>query len=209
MKLLLTSAGVTNQKIADALLELAGKNLKVAFVTTAANVEEGNKDWYLGQIDNLRKFGFDWIDIVDPSAAAVDWRTRLSQVGIIFISGGNTFHLLDQYRKTGLADWLNKNLNKFVYVGVSAGTIVATPCLDVCNIPPSDANLPGLTDLTALGWVNFEVEPHCDTKRFVTMKKWAEEENKIIYAIDDDTAIQVVGSKVEVLSAGKWELYNG
>ena len=112
MKLLLTSAGITTQAIADKLLELVGSNKKIGFITTAANVEPGNKDWYLNQILNLQKYGFEWIDLIDPSAPGVDWRERLDEVGAVFVSGGNTFHLLDQARKTGFDTWLKDHIEK-------------------------------------------------------------------------------------------------
>lgn len=161
MKLLLTSAGITTQTIADKLLELAdGGNAKVGFITTAANAEPGNKDWYINQILNLQKYGFDWIDFIDPSAADIDWKTRLQEVGIVFVSGGNTFHLLDQARKTGFDAWLKANIENIVYVGVSAGSIIATPSIGVAPIDNGDDNTPGITDLTGLHFVDFEVSPH-------------------------------------------------
>lgn len=48
MKLLLTSAGVTNQSIADSLIELVGKNpgdIKIGFIPTAKNIESNNAPW--------------------------------------------------------------------------------------------------------------------------------------------------------------------
>ena len=52
MKLLLTSGGVRNPSIAAALADLVGKpasEVKVAYIPTAANAEEGNKDWFINQ----------------------------------------------------------------------------------------------------------------------------------------------------------------
>ena len=71
MKLLLTSNGISNQSIANALESLADKKanaIKIGFIPTAANVEGKNKDWFVNQFINLRKFGFNWIDVIDPSA---------------------------------------------------------------------------------------------------------------------------------------------
>ncbi len=211
MKLLLTSAGITNESIKDALTELCDKqapDTKVGFVTTAANVEEGTKDWYIAQLTNLQKHGFNWIDIIDPSAADVDWQKRLKDVGVVFVSGGNTFHLLNQYRKTGFDNWLRANLDSKVYVGVSAGTIIATPSLDVCTIEPSDPNLPGLEDITGMKLVDFEIEPHCDEQRFVVMEDYAKNRHNAVYAIDDQTAIKFDGANETVISEGKWKVFN-
>lgn len=211
MKLLLTSAGITNKSIAKSLIDLAGKpasNLKLAFIPTAANVEEGNKvEWLFRQYEELRSMGFKWIDYVDFADADVDWQPRLDACDILYLTGGNTFYLLDQIRKQGFDDYLRGALSNKVYVGGSASSIVMTPTIDVAAIPPGDPNLPNLTDLTGLGHVDFEIEPHCDEGRFATVESYAKEHSKTICAIDDDTAIQIVDSKVTVISEGVWEMF--
>lgn len=210
MRLLLTSAGITNQKIASALIKLVGRNeeIKVGFIPTAANVEVGEKGWFIDQLKNLQNYGFTWIDIVDISAPQVDWKSRLEGVDVIFVSGGNTFHLLDQVRKTGFDKWLKSNLENKVYVGVSAGSILTTPSIAVCTIAPSDENLPGIQDLGGLNLVNFEVEPHCDEIRFKTMEEYSKTTKGKLYALDDKSAVSISDSEVEVISEGEWRLYN-
>lgn len=212
MKLLLSSSGISNQSIAEALAVLVSKkpeDTKVGFVPIAANVQEGNKDWYINQFVNLWRYGFNYVDIVDPTAADVDWKTRLEDMDVIFVSGGNTFHLLNQYRQTGFDKWLETNKNSKVYVGVSAGTIIMTPTIEIANLGPNpDPNLPRLKDLTAMRWVDFEVEPHCDQERFKVVEKHAKSKKTAIYAIDDQTAIKVIDGLVEVVTEGSWKLFN-
>jgi dipeptidase E len=211
MKLLLTSAGITKRTIAETLGDLVGKSAsetKVAFVPTAANAQDGNKDWFINQFLNLWRFGYNWIDVVDPSASGVDWQARLAVVDVILVSGGSTFHLLDQCRKTGFDSWLNKHLQDKVYVGISAGTIIAAPTIEVAMLPPADANPTGLTDLTGFNWVDFEIEPHCDKDRFSEVKTYASTKNHSVYAIDDQTAIKVVDGEVEIVSEGSWQVFN-
>ncbi|PLS80773.1 hypothetical protein CYG49_04065, partial [Candidatus Saccharibacteria bacterium] len=123
MKLLLTSSGLANRTIVNAFNEMVGKSpsdTKIAFIPTAAHGEKGNKDWVINQMLNLWRRGYNWIDIVDPSVAGIDWCSRLDEADVICMSGGNTFYLLDQARKTGFADWLRQNLESKVYVGGSA-----------------------------------------------------------------------------------------
>ena len=53
MKLLLTSGGITNKSIADALFELVGKkpeDTALVFIPTAANVETGDKSWFINDL---------------------------------------------------------------------------------------------------------------------------------------------------------------
>ncbi|HUD10283.1 MAG TPA: Type 1 glutamine amidotransferase-like domain-containing protein [Candidatus Saccharimonadales bacterium] len=211
MKLLLTSSGISKRSVAAALVELVGKSpgeTKVGFVPTAANIEGYNKDWLINQFMNLWRYGYNWIDIVDPTAAGVDWKARLQAVDVICVSGGNTFHLLDQCRKIGFDTWLTENLHDKVYVGGSASSIIATPTIEVASLPPGDRNIPGLKDLKGFGWVNFEIEPHCDMNRFEAMEKYAATKTHPVYAIDDQTAIKVIDGKVEVISEGTWKVFN-
>jgi len=211
MKLLLTSGGITNPSIKDALISLVRKTpraTKIGFIPTAMNSANGNKDWFIAQLTNLRENGYTWIDIVDPSAPGVNWRARLREVDVIFVSGGNTFHLLDQFRKTGFDRWLNQAVKEKVYVGVSAGTIIATPTIDIASLPPSDPNLPQLENLRALRFVPFEIEPHCDSPRFSSVEFYSKTRNNSVYALDDNSAVRINGDKIDVVSEGVWKLYD-
>jgi len=207
MKLLLTSGGITNKTIAGALTDLVGKpanQAKIGFIPTAANVEEGNKDWFIATLAELTQEGY-WIDIVDPSAPGVDWKKRLAAVDIVFVNGGNTFHLLDQMRKTHFDVWLKENLSTKVYVGVSAGSIVATPSIAVASVDNGDENLAGLTDLRGLGLVDFEISPH--TPEIVSHKgnqEYRRTTSNTLYEIDDQTAVRIVDHETEVVSEGVW-----
>lgn len=212
MRLLLTSAGITNKIIADGLKQLVGKkpvDSKVALIPTAGLAEAGNKDWFVGQFLKLYAAGYTWVDMVDPSAPNIDWESRLDEVDVIFVSGGNTLHLLDQWRKTGFGAWMTKHLGDKVYVGVSAGAIIAAPTIEVATIEPADRNIAGLTDLTGMAWVDFEVEPHCEGERYDVIKQYAEKKQKQVYAIDDASAIVVHDTNVFVLSDGRVERYGG
>lgn len=210
MKLLLTSAGLSTRAIGETMQQMVGKppsEVKVGMIPTAANVELNNKGWVVQQFLTLWRYGFYQIDIIDISADGVDWQTRLSQVDVIYVSGGNTFHLLDQARKTGFDKWLKTALETKVYVGGSASTILMTPSIEVASLEPGDENLVGLTDLTGLNFVDFEVEPHCDEARFATIGAYAKERPNPVYAIDDATAVKIINGDVEVISNGIWRYY--
>lgn len=210
MKLLLTSAGITNKSLADELKQLLGREpseVRIAFIPTAAIVEPGNKDWYLQQIDNLREYGFLWIDFVDVSAKEFNWLARMAGIDCIFVSGGNTFYLLDQFRKSGFGDWLIKQNDSLVYVGVSAGSIIATPKINIASIEPADPNYPNIEDLTGLGLVNFEIEPHCDERRFDVVAEYSKNSNSKVYALDDDSAVAVNDGMYKIISEGVVKLF--
>jgi len=209
MKLLLTSSGLSKRQIGESLQDMVNKppsECKVGFIPTAANVESYNKDWVIAQFAQLQRYGFYQIDIVDISADGVDWRSRLAECDMLWLSGGNTFHLLDQVRKTGFDKWLKENINDKVYVGGSASTILVTPTIAIAGYEDQDENLPGLVDLTGLGLVDFEVQVHCDAARFETAKDYAKTIDHPLYALDDLSAIRVVDDKIDVISGGSWRL---
>ena len=212
MKYLLTSAGITTRAIGEALLGMIDKpasEAKVAFIPVASNVETYSKGGVISAMLSLWKLGFSNIDIVDFTAAGVDWKQRLQDADVVYLPGGNTFHLLDQARKTGFDEWLKNDFgDERVYVGSSASTILMTPSIQVAGLEPGDENLPGLTNLTGLELVGFEVEPHCDAARFADVEEYAKTRHNAVYAIDDLTAIRIVDDRSEVISSGTWKLYN-
>lgn len=211
MKLLLTSSGISNRTIANVLRELAGKTpseTKIGFVPIAANAQEGNKDWVVKEFLNLWRYGYNWIDIIDPTAAAVDWQKRLKEVDVIYPSGGNTFHLLDQVRKTGFDKWLKSNLKSKVYVGSSASTILITPTIGVAGIDKIDPNLPGLKDLNGLGLVDCEIVVHVPSMISAqSAETYAKKSKNKVYIFDDETALKIDGIKEEVVTEGFWKLH--
>jgi dipeptidase E len=100
------------------------------------------------------------------------------------------------------------SLRETVYVGLSAGSMVMTPRIGedfVGWTPPSGGD-------EALGVVDFSIFPHLDNPELpentmAAAEKWAAGIPGPAYAIDDETAIQVVDSTVEVVSEGHWKLF--
>lgn len=88
MKLLLTSNGITNTSIANALFELTGKkpeDTTIVFIPTASNVEPGNKDWFITDLMNLKKHNFKSIEITDISAIEEKiWRPSLERADVLY-----------------------------------------------------------------------------------------------------------------------------
>ncbi len=208
MKLLLTSSGIVSQEIANALTQLSGKEIsqcKIAFIPTAANIEAGDKGWFLKQITDLYKFGAKDVDIVDISLSDIDWKHRLKSADIVYLGGGNTFFLLEMIRKSGVDVWLKENMDQ-VFVGASAGSIVLTPSIAIAAVEPGDENHNGLKDLTALSLVDFEISPHSyDLLPMESNIEYRKTISTDLYCIDDSCAVLVNGSETKVLGSGKWE----
>lgn len=215
MKLLLSSNGLSNQSIANALFELVGKPAAetiVAFIPTAMNVARGTKDWFINDLNNIKKQGFKFIDIVDVSALPKEiWLPKLEDADVLFFSGGNTYHLMYWLNKSGLAELLPDLLKTRVYAGISAGSIVTNPSLVVTSEDKRkyyEENF-GYKNETALNFVDFYIYPHFNSPKHLnsnedTLKKAAEETEKTIYGLDDNTALKVIDNEVTVVTEGEY-----
>lgn len=85
---------------------------------------------------------------------------KLDSANILMITGGNTFKLLKNLRSSGF-DKAIKNFwqkDNIVLAGFSAGALVLTSSIEIAKF--SDPNEIGLTDLTGLGLIDFEIWPH-------------------------------------------------
>lgn len=199
-RFLLTSDGVKNRSIANSLKELVGKKpeeTNIGFITTASNPERGNGLFYLNPLNDLATFGFKWVNLVDIATPPPGWKTYLEDVDVVIIGGGNTFYLLDQARKSGFSDWIVKNKDEKVFVGISAGSIIFTPNIGVATVEPADRNDSKILDFTGLNLVQFEISPH--TPGVVSMKNaeaYSLSIDNPLYAMDDSAAIQVVDGKM-------------
>lgn len=218
MKLLLTSSGLTNDSIAEALFGLVGKEpgeTSLTFIPTASNVEIGDKDWFITDLVNLQKRNFNSINITDISAVERNiWLPQLESVDVLFFEGGNTYHLMRCLNKSGLKDILPDLLKEKVYVGVSAGSMVACPDLLLSTsqaVYGEDLN--ETQEMPALNYVDFYFLPHLNSKWFPDVNKEniaekAKDISRTIYALDDHSAIKIVDGKMEVVSEGDWAVFN-
>jgi len=218
MKLLLTSGGITNKSIADALFDLVGKkpeDTSVVFIPTASNIDKGDKTWLIDDLINLKRQNFKSIDIADISAVEQKiWRPKLEEADVLFFEGGNTYHLMEWINKSGLVSFLPELLKNRVYVGASAGSIVASKDLSLrISQTVYEEDLDKTENMPGLNFVDFYFLPHLNSPYFKKlredfMKKTVQDIPEKIYALDDNSALKVVDGKVEVISEGKWFVIN-
>lgn len=215
MKLLLTSSGLTNKSISDALFDLVGKPAKettIVFIPTAMNVARGDKSWFITDLHNILEQGFKFIDIVDISALPKEvWQPRIEAGDVLFFSGGNTSHLMRWLKESGLDLLLPELLKSRIYVGVSAGSIVTNPTLATSS---KDKKIYyeetfDYRSEEALNFVDFYIRPHFNSVDFPhankeNIEQIAKDSEKPVYAIDDQSALKVVDGTIEVISEGEY-----
>lgn len=200
MKLLLTANGLVNKSIIKALEDLTTKpfnNLTLAFIPTAAMLDVGDKSWLIRDLNNCLNLGLKAIDVVDISANPQKmWFPRIDAADIIVFGGGNAYYLNYWINITNLDQYLPELLKNKIYVGISAGSAVATPSL-VLTRPDKKGTLVKMGEVAkekGLGLVNFLVKPHINSPHFPerTFKNLLEEVKTIpfpVYGLDNQSAI--------------------
>ena len=218
MKLLLTSGGVTNDSIRDALVELLGRPIAectALCIPTAMYghpmVGPGARAWQFisGTAENpMVDLGWKSVGVLEltalPSIDEERWVPLVRETDVLLVAGGDVLYLAHWMRESGLTDLL-PSLIETVWVGLSAGSMVMTPVVGDDFIqwrPPSG-------DTSTLGLVDFSICPHLapDGERGNSMadaEEWAASIPNAAYAMDDQTAITVVDGKVDVVSEGQW-----
>jgi dipeptidase E len=220
MKLLLTSAGIANATIHDALLDLLGKSIAESdalCIPTAAYghpmVGPGAKAWQFisGNSQNhMVDLGWKSVGVLEltalPSIDEERWMPVVRQADVLLAAGGDALYLCHWMQQSGLADLL-PSLSETVWVGLSAGSMVMSPRIgeDFVQWRPATGGD------TTLGIVDFSICPHLAQEgmpgnSMAEAEQWAAGIRNRAYAIDDQTAIKVVDGTVEVVSEGHWKL---
>lgn len=164
MKLFLTStAANVIDKIVPKLPKKPEDTL-VAFIPTAGDVYI-NAPWVEDDFKKLTdaKFKIKMLDIEDTDKN--DINTALEGIDVVFVAGGNTFYLLDQSRKSGFDKALKNIIDDIVYIGSSAGSVIAGPDLKPVEIF-DDPNVAQLSDTKGFGFVDFVVLPHFGKEKY-------------------------------------------
>jgi dipeptidase E len=220
MRFLLTSAGVKNSSIHDALVELLGRPISESHalcIPTAMYAMPGGAAsayrFIRGTASTpLCELGWKSLGVLELSALpSIDdeaWVPMLEESDALLVGGGEALYLSYWMRRSGLADRLSSLPDEKVYVGVSAGSMVLAPKIgeEFIGWRPPDG------DERALGVVDFAMFPHLDhedlpSNCMANAETWAAGIAVPAYAIDDQTAIQVTDGMVEVISEGHWKRF--
>ncbi len=222
MKLLLTSAGINNPSILEALVDLLGKPIAesnaLCIPTGGYGSTYGHRPtgvWrFIAGTSNQPMVGLGWksMGVLEltalPSIDRERWVAWVQEADVLLANGGDALYLAHWMRESGLAD-LMPELAEKVWVGFSAGSMALTPRIgtDFMGWMPPNGRDEGL------GIVDFSIFPHVDhpdlpENTMAAAEKWAAEIGGPAYAIDDVTAIKVVDGTVELISEGHWRRFD-
>jgi dipeptidase E len=233
MKLLLTSGGITNASIQNALVELLGKPVEEStalLIPTAIYAHPMAGPFVAWQAisgqfkGSFSALGWKSLGVLEltalPSLKEELWLPLLQKIDALLVEGGDAVYLRYWMEQTGVAKLL-PSLNA-VYVGLSAGSMVMSPRIGDFfvqwkpsrDIPIFSAGKNGNDGATTgdetLGLVDFSIFPHLDHEMMphntlAYAEKWAAGIGVPAYAMDDDTALKVVDGSVEVITEGHWK----
>ncbi|MEQ1345800.1 Type 1 glutamine amidotransferase-like domain-containing protein [Acinetobacter seifertii] len=143
---------------------LVGKT--VTFIPTASKPEEVT--FY---VDNDRlafeKLGMkvEILNIEQENYETIE--KTLNKNDYIFISGGNTFYLLQELKKCQADKIISNLINQGkLYIGSSAGSIVLAPDIEYIKTMDDSSKAPELSDTKAMGIINFSILPHFGNEPF-------------------------------------------
>ena len=220
MKYLLTSAGIKNTSIHNALLDLLCKPIaesSALCIPTAAHAMPGGAALAWRLISGRDPFcpmcelGWKSLGVLEltalPSIDEEHWVPMVQATDVLLVGGGDPLYLCHWMRQSGLASLL-PSLRETVYVGLSAGSMVMSPSIGEDFVrwkPPAGGD-------GTLGLVDFSMFPHLDHEMLpdnsmAHAEKWAASMPVPTYAIDDQTAIKVIDGVVEVVSEGHWKRF--
>jgi len=138
MKLLLTSAGISNPSIHNVLVDLLGKPIAES---NALCIPTGMYPFRGGQTGAYRFIsgttsspmcGLGWksLGVLEltalPSVAKENWIPAVEETDALLVWGGDVLYLRRWMRESGLADLFGSLKRELVYVGVSAGSMATT-----------------------------------------------------------------------------------
>jgi len=229
MKLLLTSGGIVNNSIRNALVDMLGKSIAEATALFVPTAEQPLGPFFVGRsAENLlqeewKAFGVPELTAL-PSIPQEAWLPHLRAADVLLVGGGDPLYLCYWMQQSGLADLLKgpePELRETVYVGMSAGSMVLAPNIGQEFVnwrPPTAVGSNGEGESEGdktLGLVDFAMFPHLDNpdlpkNTMPVAEKWAAKLTVPGYAVDDDTALKVTdgtNGAVEVISEGRWTLF--
>lgn len=222
MRMLLTSNGVANALIRDALVDLLGKPIaesRVVVVIDAILGFPGDSSMLVEHLEGLRSLGWAEFDVASLFAgpqALIE--SRLRSADVILGYGGSNLWLAHAWTATGLAPVLAELLEEKVYVGWSAGSMIFPRLLgrwadafddqDELDMFGLDAVAPAvpLFDWFFMGHLGADWMPADAEERAA---RGGARTRQSVWFVDDDSALLVRDPAAEpvVISAGHWRRF--
>lgn len=207
MKLFLSSFACKSLDKIYILLPKKPNDLRVAFIPTAADPYE-DKDFLHADREKLKHMGFDVTDVDIKFKNEGGLYEVLSKFDLIAVAGGNTYYLLYHAQQSGFLNVAKRLIDEgTIYVGSSAGSILACQTIDTARRFDLRAVANDLVDLNGMSIVDFLIIPHFDNARYQerikeTVREWTAKKYQLC-ALTDTQVVIVDGQNILLEDAGK------
>ena len=191
--MILTSSLYESIELVKKFLDKNTESKKILFIPTATNIDEHKKYIHLTQ-KAFEDFGYE-VENFDVSIFSEEIaKEKLSQAKIAFISGGNTFYLLQELKRKNLTSYLKERIeNGLLYIGESAGSVIAAPDIEYASIVDDKTLATELEDYTGLNLVDFYIVPHFEEEPFV------ESSRNTVELYKDKLDLKLINNKEAIL----------
>ncbi len=204
MKLLLTSSGMGVKNEILKFLPKPYDKIKMAYITTGSKVESDSS--YSDKEKELleKEIGCSIQEMSFEGKIQEEVYDLLSDKDVIYVQGGNTFYLLKVLKESGadkvIIDLVKKGM---LYIGVSAGSYIACPTIEMAKWKHQDKNTCGLKNLTALGFIPFLITAHYENKNKDIVKQEIKKTTYPVRVLTDEQALLVIDDSVELVGKGQ------
>ena len=183
-------------------LSNVGPVTNVAFIPTASTVEKITFYVKSGR-KALEHLGLTIVDLDISQVSETTMRDTLEKADLVYVTGGNTFFLLQELKRTKADQLLSYLIAQGKpYVGESAGAMILAPSIDYVKAMDSVKKAPLLASHEALGVVDFYPVPHVGEFPFKKAGEKIKQEyqsSRTLYPINNHQAIVVLGARIEVV----------
>lgn len=176
----------------------------VTFIPTASLVEDVNFYVAAGK-EALEKCGLIVDELEISTAPSEEVNSKLQKNDYIYVTGGNTFFLLQELKRTGADQIIKEQISSGkMYIGESAGSIVMSPNIEYVKDMDDFTAAPDLDSFLSLNMIDFYPVPHHTNTPFkqVVESIITSYDDKIdLCPISNTQAIIINGDEFEVWTA--------
>jgi dipeptidase E len=206
--LLLSSGSFLNNDLTD-ILGKPLKNFRIAHVINAAKGKGVRDLSHLERVRDIFKKNDCYFEDLDLDGKNEEQlRGVLKNFDAVFVNGGSSFYLLKSIRESGFDKVIKELLPQgFVYIGVSAGSYVACPTIEMALWKHQDKyDHYGITDFTAMNLVPFLISAHYTPENKDLLKEKIAQAKYPTKVLSDEQVILVKGDQVELLGGEEIKL---
>jgi dipeptidase E len=151
----------------DLAKHLDSKIKKFLFINTASEIEKGDKTWLIKDRDSMTDLRYQLEDYTLADKTKNQVANALAKVDGVIMAGGNTFYLLWKIQQSDSAEPIKKFVEDGgVYIGSSAGSMVAGPDLYATREKKELDPVPEIKDFKGLGITDIMIQPHWGSEHF-------------------------------------------